>query len=67
MTLGEDYPKQQERCRKILGYAQELQPQEGFFLIAVLKDLLKRADQAAISGDVVEMIRVYQEMKDVQE
>lgn len=65
-SLGEDYPKQQERCRTILGYAKQIGP-AGAFLVAILEDLLRRADEAAISGDVVSMIRLYQEMKEVKE
>lgn len=66
-TVGEDFPVQQERCRTILGYAKELPPESGFFMVAMLEDLLKRADRAAISGDIVEQLRVYQEMKEVED
>lgn len=66
-TLGDAYPKQQERCRQLLEtYAKvkKLAP-EAFtdFAVAAIKDILKRADEAAISGDVVAMLRSYEEMK----
>jgi len=32
----------------------------------MIEDVLRRADTAAMSGDVVEMIRVYQEMKEIE-
>lgn len=67
MTVGEDYPNQQERCRTILGHAKELPGKSGLFMVAMLEDLLRRADEAAIGVDLVEILRVYQEMKDVQE
>jgi phosphoserine aminotransferase len=66
MTVGEDYPKQQARCREILGAAKEIGP-AGKFLVAMMEDILRRADEAAISGDVVSILRLYQEMKDVKE
>jgi hypothetical protein len=67
MTLGDDYPKQQERCRTILGHAKELPKVSGWFLVASLEDLLRRADRAAIEQDLPAMIRIYEEMKEVKE
>ena len=65
-TFGDDYLLQQERCRTILGYAKELPRESGFFMVAMLEDLLRRADCAAIEGDIVAMIPLYREMKDIQ-
>jgi hypothetical protein len=62
-TLGEEYPKQQARCRELLARYQEIGP-AGAFGAAVIEATLKEADEAAISGDVVRMIAAFQKMKD---
>jgi hypothetical protein len=45
-------------------YGVEIGP-AGRFYVAVCDDLLKRADEAAISGDIVTILRVYQEMREL--
>lgn len=65
-TLGEDFPRQQERIRQCLQNGLEIGP-AGMFYVAVCRQLLKRADEAAISGDVAFMIQVYNEMKEFRE
>ena len=61
-TLGDDYPRQQERCRELLEQYKEIGP-VGMFGHAMISQVLREADQAAISGDLVEMIRCYEKMK----
>lgn len=61
-TLGDEFPKQQARCRELLGQYREIGP-AGTFGAIMLEDVLKRADVAAVSGDVVAMIRIFEEMK----
>jgi hypothetical protein len=65
MTLGEDYPKQQERCRELLERYREIGP-NGAFGRMMIAQVLARADQAAVSGDLPAMIKAYQEMKDCE-
>jgi hypothetical protein len=65
-SLGEQYPKEQARVREILGHYKKIGP-AGAFGASWIGDVLKRADEAAISGDVVAMIRCYQEMQAVEE
>lgn len=65
-SLGEQYPKEQARVRTILGHYKEIGP-AGAFGAAWIGDVLRRADEAAISGDVVAMVRAYQEMQAVEE
>ncbi len=65
MTLGEDYPKEQARVRALLIEYESIGP-AGAFGKVILNDILKRADEAAISGDLGAMIRSYQEMKGCQ-
>lgn len=64
-SLGESFPEEQERCRELLTAYHEAGP-AGMFAHAMLSDLLKRADRAAIEGDTVAMIRIYQEMKECE-
>lgn len=65
-NLGEEFPKQQERLRTLLGYGMEIGPQ-GAFYCAMIRDILRRADKAAMEQDLPAMIRIYQEMVEVKE
>lgn len=64
-SLGEAYPKEQARCRTVLGYYKEVGP-PGAFGAAMIEDVLRRADKAAIEGDVVAMIGLYKEMQEIK-
>ena len=66
MTVGEDFPKQQARLRVCLKQGLKIGP-NGRFYVAVCREILQRADEAAISGDVVAVLRSYNEMKEFQE
>lgn len=61
-TLADEFPKEQERCRQLLEQYKEIGP-VGAFGHMMISDVLRRADQAAMSGDVVAMLRLYEEMK----
>ena len=65
-SVGTDFPKQQARARKILGYYQEIGP-VGIFGATMIEQALQRADEAAMSGDPVEILRSYKELCDIQE
>jgi hypothetical protein len=60
-TLGEAFAKEQARLRDLLIMYKELGPRGEFGAIKI-ESCLKRADQAAIEGDVVAMLRIYEEM-----
>lgn len=64
-SLGEEFPKMQAQVREILGYYRELGA-AGAFGAAMIEATLQRADAAAVSGDVVAMIRSFEEMKAVE-
>ena len=64
-SLGEAYPQEQARVRELLGIYKGLGP-VGTFGAVMIEDVLKRADKAAIEGDVVAMIRLYKEMQGCQ-
>jgi hypothetical protein len=61
-TVGDEFPREQARCREVLKTYHEIGP-AGQFGAAIIEDVLKRADQAAASGDVVAMIRSLKEMQ----
>ncbi len=64
-TVGDDYPVQQARVRRLVGYYKELGP-PGAWGAAIMEDLLKRADEAALGDDIVLLLRIYQEMKEAE-
>jgi len=61
-SLGEELPKEQARCRELLGQYREIGP-PGLFAATMIEQALRRADQAAIAGDVVAMISSYKELQ----
>ena len=61
-SLGEEYPVQQARCRELLSAYKEIGP-SGAFGHIMIEQVLQRADEAAISGDLVAMIQSFEEMK----
>ena len=61
-SLGELYPIEQARCRELLTEYKAIGP-AGIFGYAMISEVLRRADAAAISGDTVEMLRCYEAMK----
>jgi hypothetical protein len=65
-TVGDDFPRQQERVRKLAQFGREIGP-AGTFYVAVCEAALKKADEAAIGGDLVEILAAYQQMKDIKE
>lgn len=68
-TLGEAFPKEQARCRGLLKQYEQLRSMPGVnvnFAVAAIEAVLKKADEAAISGDPVAMLRAFQAMKDCE-
>jgi len=64
MTLGEDYPNEQARVRDLLVEYEKLPNGSGQLGALMFKNLLERADKAAMEQDLVAMIGIYQEMKE---
>ena len=62
-SVGEAFPKGQARVRALIGEYQRLPKNAGAFGAVMLEQVLQRADQAAISGDVVAILRSFQELK----
>lgn len=64
-SLGEAFPKEQARCRELLVAYKSIGP-AGAVGAAMIEDALKRADNAAISYDVVAILHSYTELKGFQ-
>ena len=65
-TLAEALPREQERCRRLLGLYQSIGP-AGAFATAMIRLSLDQAERAAASGDVVAMIRAYKDLSQYKE
>lgn len=61
-SVGEDFPNEQARVRELLGQYKEIGP-VGTFGAMMIEQVLQRADAAAISGDVIQILRSYEELK----
>jgi hypothetical protein len=64
-SLGTELPREMARCRELLVDYCEIGP-SGQFAATMLRQALKLADEAIIQGDLVAMIRVYNELKGFQ-
>lgn len=64
-TLADALPKEQARCRELLAFYKEI-GSPGAFAAAMIETALQRADKAVMSGDVVAMIKSYEELKDFE-
>lgn len=68
-SLGEEYPKEQARCRDILEMYISAGNTSGCntaFAVNSIRHLLERADKAVIQNDLVKMIKCFQEMKECE-
>lgn len=65
-SVGEDLPVQQARVRQLIQYGREIGP-AGAFYVMVCEQALARAEKAAISGDPVEILAAYQELREIEE
>lgn len=64
-SLGEAFPHEQARVRDLLVVYKTLGP-AGAFGALMLEATLREADDAAASGDVVQMLRAYAQLKGCQ-
>lgn len=70
-NLAEGLPQQQQRVRDLMETYRETGRLLGAsvnvsFAVMMMEQALQRADKAASSGDVVEMIRAYHELKEFE-
>jgi hypothetical protein len=64
-SLGEDFPKEQARVREVLKHYHEVGI-AGVFGATMIEDVLSRADTAVMNDDIVAMIKIYNEMKNIK-
>ena len=64
MSMVEMFPKEQARVRELLVAYRSIP--SGAFGAIMLEEVLRRADEAAISGDTVAILRSYEELKSCQ-
>ena len=63
-SLGEALPKEQARVRElILQYRDPILGGSGIFAATMMEQSLKAADHAVMSGDLVTMLRAYEDLK----
>lgn len=60
-SLAEEYPRSLKRTRDLLAQYREIGA-PGAFGAAMIEDVLRRADEASASGDVIAMLRCHEEM-----
>lgn len=64
-SVGDDMPVQQARVRKLLVIYTGL-GQAGMFGAMMIRQALAKADEAVISGDIVEILRAYEVLKGLE-
>lgn len=64
-SVGEDMPNQQARARELLTEYHKIGP-AGKFGVYMIEQALRRADAALASGDVVEIVKSYQELRGLE-
>lgn len=64
-TLGDALPKEIERCQELLVAYAEIGP-SGNFGAAMIKASIAAAHKAMMEGDVVEMLRCFNALKECQ-
>lgn len=64
-TVGDDFPREQARCREVLAQYKELGP-AGMLGAILIEATLKEADAAMASGDIVAILAAYKAMKGVE-
>jgi hypothetical protein len=62
-TLGDAFPREQQRLRDLIKIYRDLPDGVGTFGAIMIEQVLKEADAAAISGDVVRMLIAFEKMK----
>ena len=61
-SVGEDFPQQQERVRHLIDDYRALPDGTGEIGAQIMDVVLKRAADAQSSGDIVQILRSYQEL-----
>ncbi len=64
-SVGEAFPAEQARVRELL-LAYKALGEVGVFGATMIQEVLLRAEAAAISGDVIRILRSYEELRGCQ-
>lgn len=64
-SVGTAFPKEQARVREVLASYREIGP-AGFIGASLIEQALRRADRAQASGDIVAILRSYEELKIIE-
>jgi len=64
-SIGEQWPIERARVEVLMGEYREIGP-AGQFALLMIGDVIKRADEAWSSQDVVAIVRSFKEMKECQ-
>lgn len=64
-SLAEALPKEIQRCQEVLGWYKEIGP-AGAFGHAMITASIAAAHKAMMEGDVVAMIKAYNDLKEVK-
>jgi hypothetical protein len=65
-SLADALPKEQARVRDLITIYRSVGP-PGYFAASMMEQSLKAADEAVMSGDLVAMIRAYEDLKGYEE
>lgn len=63
-SLGDALPDEIARVTEVLGYYMEIGP-AGMFGAAIIRRALDKATRALASGDIIEMLAAYRELKEI--
>ena len=67
-SLGDALPKEQARVRKLIQmYRDPMLQGAGMLAASMMEQSLQRADKDVMGGDVVEMLRAYEDLKGYHE
>ena len=65
-SIGSEFPMEQERVRELIDEYRKLPGGVGMIGAYLMDDILKRAAEAQSSGDVIQILRAFQELKDCE-
>jgi hypothetical protein len=65
-SVGEAFPKEQQRLRDLLVIYRELEGGVGMFGAMMIEQALQRADQAMASGDAVAIVQAFAAMREFE-
>ena len=64
-SLAEELPKEQARVREVLSHYHDI-GSAGALGAMLIEQSLREADQAVMSGDLVRMMRAYEDLKEIK-